>query len=80
MNVLGYELMFNGYPVQSLEAFKINTLLFPASFNVYDSYGDAFREAGRRREAILMYEKALALNPNSEGSRQALRLLQAAPE
>jgi tetratricopeptide (TPR) repeat protein len=80
MNVLGYELLFNGYAAHSLEAFKINTLLFPASFNVYDSYGDAFRAAGRHKEAILMYQKALALNPNSEGSKQALRLLQATPE
>jgi tetratricopeptide (TPR) repeat protein len=60
-----------------LEAFKINTLLFPTSFNVYDSYGDAFRQLGRRTEAMLMYQRALTLNPNSEGSKQSLLQLQA---
>jgi CubicO group peptidase (beta-lactamase class C family) len=75
MNRLGYEFLFNDYPDQALETFKINTLLFPASFNVYDSYGDAFARVGRREDAILMYRRAIALNPNSEGSRQALRKL-----
>ncbi len=76
MNILGYEFLFNGYAAQSLEAFKINTLLFPTSFNVYDSYGDAFRQLGRRTEAMLMYQQALTLNPNSEGSKQSLFQLQ----
>jgi CubicO group peptidase (beta-lactamase class C family) len=77
INILGYEFLFNGYTTQSLEAFKINTLLFPTSFNVYDSYGDAFRQLGRRTEAMLMYQRALTLNPNSEGSKQSLLQLQA---
>jgi CubicO group peptidase (beta-lactamase class C family) len=75
MNLLGYQFLFNGYPEQSLETFKINTLLFPASFNVYDSYGDAFAQVGRREAAILMYQRAIALNPNSEGSKQSLQRL-----
>ena len=80
LNVLGYEFLFNGFPAQALEVFKTNALLFPTSFNVYDSYGDAFRQAGRRQEAILMFQQALALNPHSEGSKQALsELLQNAP-
>ncbi|MES2731481.1 MAG: serine hydrolase domain-containing protein [Bacteroidota bacterium] len=75
MNVLGYEFLFNGYSAQSLETFKINTLLFPTSFNVYDSYGDAFAQIGRKEEAILMFQRAIALNPESEGSKQSLKKL-----
>jgi len=75
MNRLGYEFLFNDYLDQSLETFKINTLLFPASFNVYDSYGDAFARVGRREAAILMYRRAIVLNPDSEGSKQSLRKL-----
>ncbi|WP_324679082.1 serine hydrolase [Hymenobacter sp. GOD-10R] len=77
LNSLGYALLANGYLSQSLEAFRLNTVLFPTSFNVYDSYGDAFRQANRRSEAILMYQRALVLNPNSEGSKRSLHLLQA---
>lgn len=75
MNRLGYEFLFNGYADQALETFKINTLLFPASFNAYDSYGDAFARVGRREAAILMYRRAIALNPDGEGSKQSLRKL-----
>jgi CubicO group peptidase (beta-lactamase class C family) len=77
LNNLGYALLLNGHAGQALEAFALNTVLFPMSFNVYDSYGDAFRYANRRDEAIVMYQRALALNPNSEGTKQSLHLLQA---
>lgn len=76
INLLGYEFLFNEFPAQSLEAFKLNVLLFPNSFNVYDSYGEALAESGKKAEAILMYRKAIALNPKSEGSIQALRRLE----
>jgi CubicO group peptidase (beta-lactamase class C family) len=76
MNLLGYDFLFNDYKPQSLEAFKLNALLFPESFNVYDSYGESLAATGRKAEAILMYKKAIALNPNSEGSRKALKLLE----
>jgi tetratricopeptide (TPR) repeat protein len=55
----------------------MNVLMFPNSFNVYDSYAEALAENGKREEAILMYRKAIALNPKSEGSLQALKRLEA---
>ena len=76
MNLLGYEFFFNDYKPESLEVFKLNTLLFPDSFNVYDSYGEALAASGRKAEAILMYKKAILLNPSSEASRKALKLLE----
>ncbi|UOQ69205.1 serine hydrolase domain-containing protein [Hymenobacter volaticus] len=77
LNSLGYALLVNGSPSLALDAFQLNTVLFPLSFNVYDSYGDAFRYVNRRAEAIVMYQRALALNPNSEGTKHSLQLLQA---
>lgn len=76
MNLLGYEFLFNDYKTQSLEVFRLNVLLFPESFNVYDSYAESLAASGKRAEAILMYKKAISLNPNSEGSRKALKLLE----
>ena len=76
MNLLGYEFLFNDYKSQALEAFRLNVLLFPDSFNVYDSYAEALAANGKKPEAILMYKKAISLNPNSEGSRKALKSLE----
>ncbi|HEY1053528.1 MAG TPA: serine hydrolase, partial [Emticicia sp.] len=73
MNWLGYDLLFQANKKQySLETFKINTLLFPNSFNVYDSYAEALNANGKREEAIIMYQKSIAMNPNNEGGKRML--------
>jgi CubicO group peptidase (beta-lactamase class C family) len=76
MNDLGYELMnranFVGHNDLSLEVFKINTLLNPESFNVYDSYAEALMKVGKKEESLRMYKKSLILNPKNEN---ALRIL-----
>jgi CubicO group peptidase (beta-lactamase class C family) len=75
LNWLGYELMFGGYHEPALEVFKVNTLLYPKSFNVYDSYAEALARNGYKKEAILMYEKSLAINPDNSGGQKALAKL-----
>jgi CubicO group peptidase (beta-lactamase class C family) len=81
MNALGYDLMGSSNPyhfpeehhlAEALEVFRTNTELFPRSWNVYDSYGEALRKAGRLDDAIRMYERSLELNPSNEGGRKAL--------
>jgi tetratricopeptide (TPR) repeat protein len=59
----------------ALEVFKINSLLFPLSFNVYDSYGESLWRNGKNKEAILMYKKSIELNPDNEGGKAALKEL-----
>lgn len=77
MNLLAYQLLyeaaFDKHQQLALEVFKINTLLFPLSYNVYDSYGEALMKSGYREEAIAMYRKALELNPQNPESRDALK-------
>ena len=79
MNDLGlqllYEPSFNGHDELSLEVLKLNTLLFPNSFNTYDSYGEALAKTGKKDEAVIMYKKSLDLNPESEGGKKALKEL-----
>lgn len=77
MNRLGYALAGDGLSAEALEVMKVNTLLFPASFNTYDSYGDLLKRAGKKQEAVWMYERAIALNPNNEGGKKALAELKA---
>jgi tetratricopeptide (TPR) repeat protein len=75
LNRLGYNLMNDGFLNEALEVFKFNTLLYPASFNTYDSYAEALAGAGKKEEAIKMYEKSIALNPQNEGGKKVLNQL-----
>lgn len=77
-NWLGYDCLygdFESHLALALEVFKVNTLLFPQSFNVYDSYAEALAQAGKREMAIAMYKKSLAINPQNMGSKDALERL-----
>jgi CubicO group peptidase (beta-lactamase class C family) len=75
LNRLGYDFMHNGYNQQALEVFKLNIVLHPDSFNVYDSYGELLMKTGKKEEAIVLYKKSLSLNPDNEGGKQALKQL-----
>lgn len=76
LNSLGYDFMAAGanpfhFPevrryAEAIETLKLNTELFPSSWNVYDSYG----------EAIRMYRKSVELNPGNTGGKKALQELQ----
>lgn len=79
MNELGLQLLYSANVTNhnelSLEALKLNTLLFPESFNTYDSYGEALAKIGKTKEAIFMYKASIKLNPDNEGGKQALKRL-----
>jgi len=78
-NQLGGNLLygssFKGHESLAVEVFKINTFLFPASFNTYDSYAEGLREIGKKQEAIVMYQKSILLNPNNEEGKKNLEEL-----
>lgn len=74
-NTLGYQFLLDGYTTKALETFKLNSLLFPNSFNVYDSYADALSKVGKRDKAILMYKKSLSLNPGYEDAKNKLNTI-----
>ncbi len=70
-----YEPTFIGHNELALEVLKLNTLLFPNSFNTYDSYGEALAKIGKKGEAIFMYRKSINLNPDNEGGKKILEEL-----
>ncbi|MEP7267393.1 MAG: serine hydrolase [Saprospiraceae bacterium] len=80
LNELGLQLLYAAPfedPVpKALVVLKINILLFPKSFNTYDSYGEALRHLGRKEEALFMYKKSIELNPNNKGGVLALKELE----
>ncbi|WP_281542757.1 alpha/beta hydrolase [Maribacter aestuarii] len=72
LNTLGYSFLGNEELDKALEVFKLSTILFPDSFNAYDSYGEALLKANRKAEAIEMYEKSIELNPENENGKKVL--------
>lgn len=66
-------MMDNNLMRQALEALKLNTFLFPASDNIYESYGDALLNAGKKEESIVMFKKALKINPDNKPAKEHLK-------
>ncbi|MAO16541.1 alpha/beta fold hydrolase [Flagellimonas marinaquae] len=75
LNALGYSFLGNEELDKALEVFKLTTILFPDSFNAYDSYGEALMKSNRKEEAIKMYEKSVELNPENKNGRKMLMQL-----
>jgi hypothetical protein len=75
MNLLGYQLLNDGKIKDAVELFKLNTIAFPNSWNVYDSLGEAFWKDGQIDLAIKNYERSLELDPNNENAKKALKEL-----
>jgi tetratricopeptide (TPR) repeat protein len=77
INQLGYEWMNRGNISEALEIFKLNTGLFPASSNVYDSLAEAYMNNNDSGNAIANYKKSLELNPDNRNAREMLKKLEA---
>jgi tetratricopeptide (TPR) repeat protein len=75
LNTAGYNLLGTKKANDAVEVFKLNVKLFPNSWNVYDSLGEAYAAAGDTKLAIENYEKSLALNPKNETGKEALAKL-----
>jgi tetratricopeptide (TPR) repeat protein len=75
MNSLGYAFLSTHQERAALAAFEANTRLFPASWNVYDSYGEALLQTGHKEKAIEMYQKSVSLNDKNDNGKQVLQKL-----
>ena len=75
LNRIGYDFMRRSLLPDAIEAFRLNTELFPESWNVHDSYGEALAASGDRVGAIDSYRRSLELNPDHEVGRIRLDAL-----
>ncbi len=78
INGYGYFFLQDDKVEQAIRMFRINVELFPDSWNVYDSLGEALLRAGSTDEAVAMYERSLVLNPDNANGRDALAKIRAA--
>lgn len=76
LNQVGYEFLFAGEVDKALEAFRINTELFPDVANVWDSYGEAWLEKGNRENALEAYRKALEIKPDFPTALEAVKRIE----
>jgi tetratricopeptide (TPR) repeat protein len=75
LNISGYQLLWRNKIKEAIEVLKLNAQLFPESFNVYDSLGEAYMKAGEKALAIQNYEKSLKLNPKNTNAVDMLKKL-----
>ena len=78
MNLLGYRYLQDGKTKDAIKLFKINTIAFPGSWNVYDSLGEAYLKDGQIDLAVKNYEKSLEIDPKNENARKVLKELKEA--
>jgi tetratricopeptide (TPR) repeat protein len=75
LNELGYALLGEEKAADAIAVFRLNTELFPASANAWDSLAEGYLEAGDRARAIESYEKSLELDPDNRNAVEKLREL-----
>ncbi len=79
LNRIGYELLGKKKAGAAVAVFERNVKLYPESWNVYDSLGEAYAADGDVRLAVQNYQKSLKLNPDNANAKAALRELRDAP-
>lgn len=72
-NKLGYQFLRLQKVDNSLEVFNSATLIFPKSANIFDSYGEALLQSGKKEDALKMYQKSLELNPENTNAKDMIK-------
>ena len=75
INEIGYGLFAKGFTKHALEVMKINTELFPKSWNAFDSLGELYLKTGNKEEAKINYQKSLELNPQNTNAKKIIDTL-----
>ena len=76
LNDLGYRFYHKDRMKLSKNTFKLNMILYPNSFKVYESYAKACMKTGETDLAILNCSKSLELNPQNNNAKDMLKELQ----
>ena len=68
LNTVGYVYLRAKAYDKALYVFKLNTLIFPYKYNVYDSLAEAFYLTKNYDKALKNYYKALSIKPDNENA------------
>lgn len=72
INRKGYALMQKDDLESTFQVFTLNTMLFPNSFNVWDSLGECNYNMKKFNLSIQCYKKSIELNPDNENGKQMI--------
>ncbi len=75
INISGYLLLNMKKTDEAIKLFRLNTELFPNSFNTWDSLAEAYMVKGENAEAVKYYKKSLELNPDNSNAKKRLEKL-----
>ena len=68
LNALGYDLLRTKQTHAAVRILQLNTEVYPASGNTWDSLGEAYIDDGEKLDAIANYRKSLAINPANQNA------------
>ncbi|PCJ94768.1 MAG: hypothetical protein COA50_10260 [Flavobacteriaceae bacterium] len=72
LNKIGYEFLKAEKNASAIFVFQFNASLFPDSYNVYDSLGEAYLKNNDKEGALKNYKKPLELNPENTNAKEML--------
>ena len=75
LNSVGYKYLRQDKTREAIQIFELNVKLFPDSYNVYDSLGEALLKKGDQDPAVKNYKKSLEINPDNENAKKVLEKL-----
>ncbi|MEP6582955.1 MAG: alpha/beta hydrolase-fold protein [Ginsengibacter sp.] len=75
VNAMGYQALGSKQYSKAAAFFEMNIANYPNSGNVYDSYGDLFAAKKDTANAIVYYQKALAVKDNEETKQKLQEML-----
>jgi glyoxylase-like metal-dependent hydrolase (beta-lactamase superfamily II) len=78
-NQLGYRLLGEERYAEAIAIFELNVEMYPESWNVYDSLGEAHMLAGDNDRAIELYRGSLEINPDNANAVTMLERLGVEP-
>lgn len=78
LNELGYRYLNNDHIKIAHDILKVNMMLYPDSFNVYDSYAEVCMKLGEMELAIENYNKSIVLNPKNNNAKEMLKKIEQA--
>lgn len=76
LNKIGYAFLKEKSIDDAIIVFQENAKLFPDNSNAWDSLGEAYFINGDKENALKSYQKALALDPNSESAKAMIQKLE----
>jgi glyoxylase-like metal-dependent hydrolase (beta-lactamase superfamily II) len=78
-NQLGYRLLGQEQYAAAIAVFELNVEMYPESWNVYDSLGEAYMLADNDQRAIELYRRSLEINPDNANAVTMLERLGVEP-